>query len=294
MNQLKRIVQQARDRYWLLPAECRPSLNQPQNCITLFPGVDLVELARAGKWPLSGAMIAEIRKIKKCVPVRPDTQDPQYTGDLTGMSMPTTEPMKTQGPTGKIYVYEDLTGPVFRVVVSESGGRFYQRAVPEPATPGVVKWEDGAAGIARIPYLVKDILLSDAKMPIMVCGSEAAVEEARKHGFVATFLTLEIFSDVASYNFRGRRVVLVPENRPPSPSVHSQWWMLGALIAHGAASIRYCPLILDKDGEQIPVNGLVDWFAKGGTKHMLVKFIQSTPEYSGIKAPEKKNGDAAG
>ena len=122
-----------------------------------------------------------------------------------------------------------------------------------------------------VPYRLPQLLESDKA--IFICEGEKDADNLAQLGVTATTFAQGAGKWRSEYEqwFRGRHVVLLPDNDPQGLEHMNQ---VAAKLKGQAKSTRICPL------PGLPPKGDVsDWIAAGGTKQDLAGLVKATPEW---------------
>jgi putative DNA primase/helicase len=163
---------------------------------------------------------------------------------------PTVQPEKS-------YAYCDEHGAILYEVLRYPPGEDGKKSFKQRRPDGKGGWAWDTAGVRLVPYMLPE-LLARPKHPVFVVEGEKDAEALAALGLVATTSPGGAGKwplDFGRY-FRGRRVVLVPDNDGPGQK-HAQA-VLGSLTYWGAACVRVLHLF--------PATGLTggdvsDWLA---------------------------------
>lgn len=147
---------------------------------------------------------------------------------------------------------------------------------PDPSAADGWNWS--LAGITRIPYRLPDLLEADPARPVLIPEGPKDTDRARSMGFVASCNSEgagKFRPELAPY-FRGRHVVIIPDNDKPGADHADQ---VAAVLLPVAASLRVVHL------PGLPPHGdLSDWVSAGGTADELQALIDAAPNWLEAKA----------
>lgn len=137
--------------------------------------------------------------------------------------------------------------------------------------------ECGRAGhraerIREVPYLLPELLRADPGEYVFFVEGEKCADRLGVEGLVATCLpggASAKWRDEWDQYFRGRHVVILPDNDPPGREYGRR---IATALATVAASVRVVELPGLAEKEDV-----YDWFAAGGTKEKLLELVASTP-----------------
>ncbi|MHC4399226.1 MAG: hypothetical protein ACYTG0_06080 [Planctomycetota bacterium] len=166
------------------------------------------------------------------------------------------------------YDYRDEQGALLYQVCRMRPKDFRQRS-PKPG--GGWTWK--VKGIRKVPYRLPEIVQVDATEVIFVVEGEKDADRLVGSGCVATCNVggaLKWRKEYAEH-FRGRRVVILPDNDPQGQKHAHQV----AKSLHGAAvSVKTIEL------PGLPEKGdASDWFDAGGTVEQLRELAKASPEW---------------
>jgi hypothetical protein len=177
------------------------------------------------------------------------------------------------GPVVATYDYTDPQGRLLYQVTRHRPKTFRQRR-PD----GRGGWVHSLAGVARVPYRLPAVLAAPLDVPVFVVEGEKDADALAALGLVATtnaqgagkWKTLD--PDTAEATFRGRNVVILPDNDTPGRQHAAD---VAARLAPVAASVK----VLNLPG--LPPKGdTSDWLAAGGTAKKLLDLVRSTATWS--------------
>jgi len=165
------------------------------------------------------------------------------------------------------YIYRDETGQVlFRVVRMEPKDFRQQRLVGN-------MWVYGTAGAKQAPYRLPGLIKADPEKTVFVTEGEKDVDRLINLGLISTCNpggAEKWKHDYAQY-FRGRRVVILPDNDAPGRK-HA------VAVAKSLRSVAVSVKVLELPG--LPPKGdMSDWLDAGGTPEEFKRLIDNTPEW---------------
>lgn len=173
--------------------------------------------------------------------------------------------------------------------VSEAGELLFQVCRMEPKTfrqrrPDGSGWSWSVAGVRQVPYRLPQLLEQPEALVFIVEGEKDA-DALASAGMVATCNAggANKWPNELTQHFKGRRVVILPDNDDPGRS-HAQ--MVAGKLDGVAASVR----IVELPG--LPEKGDVsDWLAAGHDADELVRLVEApandnTPEDDDLQSDE--------
>ena len=179
------------------------------------------------------------------------------------------------------YDYRDEQGELLYQLVRYEPKDFRQR---RPAEGGGWNWS--TKDVRRVLYRLQELLRSDKSKPVFVVEGEKDVERLRRLGFVATCNVGGAGKWLSDYNavFKGRRVVILPDNDPSG-------WDHAKLVArelHGiAASVKIVEL-----PDAAEHGDVSNWLDAGHTKADLLDLYRRARHYNPTR--QRANGQALG
>lgn len=170
------------------------------------------------------------------------------------------KPFQQKGTIVAEYSYYEQSGRLAYQTVRFEPKNFTQR---RPDTKG--GWLYNLAGVTRIPYRLPELLQARNALVFIVEGEKDADNLARL-GLVATCNVGGAGNWQSSCNryFRGRHVILLPDNDEPG---REHMKKVHAALTGIAASIRTIELDIYEKGD------VSDWLAAGGTREKLESLI---------------------
>ena len=173
------------------------------------------------------------------------------------------------------YDYQDAAGQlVFQVV------RFCPKDFRQRRPDGQGGWVWNLKGIERVPYRLPELLAADPAETVWIPEGENDVDRLASLGLTATCNPGGAGKWRREYgeHFRGRRVVVLPDNDGPGRK-HGQ--DVAKSLSGTAASVR----VLELPG--LPDKGDVsDWLANRGTVDELVKLVEVCPKWNPPKGAD--------
>jgi Protein of unknown function (DUF3631) len=186
---------------------------------------------------------------------------------------------KPRGNTVEYYVYRDKTGENHHRVERTDTKNFFQYRWTGSA------WESGAPE-QRLPYRLPEVLEADPSLSTVLVEGEKDANRAAELGFVSTTIpggaNSKWNADLAEW-FRGRRVVIIPDNDTPGQKYLSN----AATQLQGVAS-DVCVVELPGLGPCLEKHGkdLSDWLLlEGNTPEKLRELIDTAPSWDPFKEP---------
>jgi putative DNA primase/helicase len=179
------------------------------------------------------------------------------------------------------YDYQDANGTLLFQTV-----RFEPKGFSQRRPDGAGGWIWNLRGVERVLYRLPELLGADPAETIWLPEGEKDVEALVAAGLVATTNPMgagKWRSNYAKY-FRGRSVVLLPDNDAPG---REHMLKVARSLVWVASSIKLLWL------PNLPVKGDVsDWLSSGGTAEALKALAAQTPEYEDETAnqPEVQAG----
>ncbi|NLF09476.1 MAG: AAA family ATPase [Pirellulaceae bacterium] len=173
------------------------------------------------------------------------------------------------------YDYWDEQGTLLYQVVRFDPKDFRQR---RPKDGG--GWEYSVKGIRLVPYRLREMLAADPSGNVLIVEGEKDADRAASMGMVATTCAMGAGKWRPEYNehFRGRSVVIIPDNDKPGREHANQ---VAQALSGIASSIKVVKL------PGVPEKGdLSDWLDRGGTKEKLKRLIDAAPEWTPTETPE--------
>jgi len=189
----------------------------------------------------------------------------------------------TNGAPGKprivaTYDYRDESGNLLCQTVRYDPKNFKQR---QPDGHGGWKWN--LKEVRRIPYRLQELLAAPIETAVYVCEGEKDVDGLARLGFIATTNPMgagkwgHLDSTTVQKAFRGRRVVILPDNDKRGRDHAND-------VALSLRTIAAEIIVLELPG--VPEKGDVsDWIARGGTADQLGHLI----EKNGIRVDPESN-----
>lgn len=189
----------------------------------------------------------------------------ERAGHLTRRSTPTPRPAdRVPRRVVATYRYRDALGVVAHETLRYDPKGFGQRA-PDANAPGGWVWS--LTGVGLVPYRLPELLATPPDSPVVYTEGEKDADAVAALGIPATTVAMGAGKWRGEYDavFRGRRVVIVPDNDPPglrgAEAVARRLQAAGARVA-----------LLALPG--LPVKGdASDWIAAGGTADALRALI---------------------
>lgn len=172
------------------------------------------------------------------------------------------------------YDYVDENGEVKYQVQRFEPKTFRQRRFDDKGD-----WVYNMQGVEALPYRLPDII-AKPEMPIFVVEGEKAADKLAKMGLVATTNHggAKNWKSELSRHFKGRRVVILPDN-DEAGSAHAD------LVVSELFGIA--DMIKRVDLPDLPLKGdIVDWINAGNGKDALLAIIKAAPVLE--SAPEVK------
>ncbi|MFO0919661.1 MAG: phage/plasmid primase, P4 family [Planctomycetaceae bacterium] len=171
------------------------------------------------------------------------------------------------------YEYRDLEGVVMYRVERYEQKELKKKNFYQSRPNGRGGWIYNMRGIRRIPYRLPELIAAPKQDLVVIVEGEKKVEALRTWGIVATCNAggAEKWNNEFSTYFRGRRVVILPDNDPIDQQTGRRTGMVHATkvfasLKEVAESVR----ILELPG--LPEKGdIVDWQADG---HTLAEFLE--------------------
>jgi hypothetical protein len=172
------------------------------------------------------------------------------------------------------YEYRDIEGVViFKAMRYEtsSGGKTFVQARPN----GRGGWIMNMRGVRRIPYRLPELVAADKAAPVFIVEGEKKVEALRTWGQIATCNVGgagKWNAEFATY-FRGRRVIILPDNDPPDSQTGRRPGQEHAVkVFSNLKPVAQSVRILDLP--DLPEKGdIVDWQAAGHTLAELLELV---------------------
>lgn len=185
-----------------------------------------------------------------------------------GLPAPPDRPRSSDREPEAVYTYQTPEGQPYARVTRWPGKKFRQS-----------RWEAGewvAKAPARsLPYNLPAVTQAESSTLVFWPEGEKDCDNATRRGLLATTSPqgAESFGklDPASLEvFRGRTVVVIPDNDPPGRAYART---VGAALARVEATVRYLTL------PGLPEKGdLSDWFSAGGTSQELLRLADLSTE----------------
>jgi len=166
------------------------------------------------------------------------------------------------------YDYRDERGEVLYQVVRFDPKGFRQR---RPKAGG--GWEYSVKGTRLVPYRLPDLLAVPSSGAVFVVEGEKDADRAAGMGMVATTCAMGAGKWRPEYNqhFRGRSVVIIPDNDKPGREHAYQ-------VAQALSGIAGTIKVVELPG--VPEKGdLSDWLDQGGTKDKLAELVKAASEW---------------
>jgi len=183
------------------------------------------------------------------------------------------------------YDYRDADGAVVYQAVryeTDDGKKSFVQRRPN----GQGGWIGNMRGVTRVLYKLPELIAADRSLTVYIVEGEKKVDALTAWGLIATCnvggasTVNGVGKWLSSYNtyFRGRDVVILPDNDPVDPKTgvrpgfdHTR--KIIASLAGVANSVR----IVELPG--LPVKGdIIDWIADGGTRDRFLEIINTPPE----------------
>ncbi len=194
----------------------------------------------------------------RCHDPRPDTRPAFPVNDHT-----------KRAPIVATYDYPDATGTLVYQVVRRADKTFTQRR-PD----GAGGWVYSLAGVPRIPYRLPELLAADRGATVWYPEGEKDADNLAALGLTATTNSEGAgkLRPEAAEAFRGRRVILLPDNDDTGRDGAAK----SAAVLHGIArEVRLLAL------PGLPEHGDVsDWLAAGGTVEQLITLANTATAYT--------------
>lgn len=178
------------------------------------------------------------------------------------------EPLKTR-EIAEVYDYRDEAGALLYQSLRYEPKDFRQRR------PDGRWWKWSLDGVRLVVYRLPELLAAPPSAPVLVPEGERKVDRLRSLGFVATCNVGGCgMGWLPSYSLAlaGRRVVVLPDC--DAAGVKHAFGVVGSLMAHGAASVRFVALPGLSERQDV-----IDWLDAGRTKRDLIEIVQSYPEW---------------
>jgi hypothetical protein len=203
-------------------------------------------------------------------------------------------PMPKWTTTGQ-WTYRDRGGkPLYRIVRRDCPGkekRIHQERY-DAATGRFVKGKGCMAGVKLVPYRLDEWAAADG--PVLIPEGERKVDALFGLGWLASCNPGGVgkFRKEFSPSFKGRDVVLLPDNDPVDPKTgrrpgYDHVCRVAAILEPVAASIRILEL------PRLPPKGdVVDWLAAGGTTDQLRALVEAAPPAADVIATWPESGPA--
>lgn len=179
-------------------------------------------------------------------------------------------------PKLSIYDYTDEQGKLLYQVLVDRG--VTPKKISQRRPDGAGDWVWSLDGVPRVLYRLPEVLQAEE---VWVPEGEQCVNALRDLGLTATTNSggaLKFRPEFAEY-FRGKRVLILPDNDPIDPKRgfaigHRHAEQVAGYVVGVAASVKL--VYLPNLGESEDV---FDWLARGGTKAELLKLAEASPQW---------------